>query len=196
MDRAVTAGDVFSDLDPQQLRGLLMRIRLYAEWKVRARAHRSPELDPEDLALRAIEQTLSGERQWNRARFALLKHLTNCIDSYVSHHYASARRRHLELVRSDADALEQVASRERDPEAETGLDREVAALERYVREHHPRLEPLLALVVEHGVSLSDRAEVARRLGLDPSDSAQMQRAYRAINALKQAVMGWQREARG
>lgn len=195
MDSALTAGETFSDLSEQELRSLLLRVRLYAEWKVRARAHRSIDLDPEDLALRAVEQTLSGVRHWNRERFALLKHLTNCIDSYVSHHFASARGRHLALVQRDPESLDGVASAEPDPEQLIGLDSEVAALDHYIGERHPRLRPLFRLVVQ-GLSLADRSEVARQLGLDPNDSAQMQRAYRAINGLKQAVEGWQRATRG
>ena len=41
------------------------------------------------------------------------------------------------------------------------------------------------------MSLSDRAAVARGLGLDPDVSAEMQRAYRQINGLKEAVSRWQ-----
>lgn len=181
----------FTELSPEALRALLLRLRLYAQWKVRGGASRAVELDPENLALRAVEQTLDGTRRWNRERFELLKHLTNCIDSYVSHHFeALARRAEMQLV--DADVEGRPADGD-DPEALVSADREVADLRGFIRRHHPQLEPLLAMVVDHGLSLSDRADAARSLGLDPGDSAQMQRAYRSINRLKQAVLDWQRQ---
>ncbi len=185
----------FQDLSRDQMRELLLRLRLYAQWKVRATCHRDPSLDPQDLALKAIADTLDGTRRWNRERFDLLRHLTNCVDSYVSHGHASARARH-EDARHDGAALADAApSPDPGPEEHLSLDREVRDLCAWVATHHPRLEALLRLVVEEGMSLADRQAVARALGLDPQASDQMQRAYRQINALKSAVAQW-RAARG
>ena len=38
MDSALSAGETFSHLSEQELKSLLLRVRLYAEWKVRARS--------------------------------------------------------------------------------------------------------------------------------------------------------------
>lgn len=183
----------FDPLDRTQLRELLLRLRLYAQWKVRAASHRDFALDPQDLALKAVADTLDGTRRWNRERFDLLKHLTNCVDSYVSHRFASAPARREDRARMAPEHAETVASAEPGPEEQVALEREVRDLCVWVREHHPRLEPILRLVVEEGMSLADRAAVARGLGLDPEVSAQMQRAYRQINGLKDAVASWQAE---
>lgn len=178
----------FADLTAAQIRALLLRLRLYAEWKVRGGASRAVELDAENLSLKAIEQTLDGTRRWNSERFDLLKHLSNCIDSYVSHHFEALSRRPRAL-----DAEEELArlpAAVHTPEEAVTLDRDVADLRGYIQREHPHLRPLLDLVVEQELSLSDRADAARGMGLDPEDSAQMQRAYRAINALKKAVLRW------
>ncbi len=181
----------FHDLSQDELRELLLRIRLYAQWKVRAASHRDATLDPQDLALREVADTLDGTRRFNAERFDLLRHLTNCIDSYVSHRYASAEVRR-EAPRVDgARAVEQVAAADGDPEAELSLEHDVRELRDWVARNHPRLETLLALVVERGFSLADRREVAIALGADPEVSAQMQRVYRQINALRDAVSEWQ-----
>jgi hypothetical protein len=179
----------FVGLSATELRSLLLRLRLYAQWKVRGDASRAVELDPENLALRAVEQTLDGTRRWNRARFDLLKHLTNCIDSYVSHHFESLARRP-PLTAVEGDLATGGDAQPSGPEELVSAARDVADLRGFIQRHHPQLAPLLAMVIDRGLSLSDRADAARCLGLDPGDSAQMQRAYRSINRLKQAVLEW------
>ena len=185
----------FDGLSQAQLRELLLRLRLYAQWKVRAASHRDTALDPQDLALKAVADTLDGTRRLNRERFDLLKHLTNCIDSYVSHRYASAAVRREAAGEESMDLAERTAGSAPGPEEQLSLESEVRDLCAWIARHHPRLEDLLRLVVEQGFSLSDRRGVALALGLDPNESAQMQKAYRQINALKDAVSRW-REARG
>jgi hypothetical protein len=180
----------FEDLDREQMRELLLRLRLYAQWKVRAASHRDPELDPQDLALKAIADTLDGTRQWNRDRFELLKHLTNCIDSYVSHRYASAANRRTSAAAESSEVAAQLASDEPGPAQQLSADRDVIALRTWIADHHPRLQDLLRLVVDEGMSLADRRDVALGLGLDPDENAQMQRVYRQITALKSAVSEW------
>ena len=180
----------FDALSREQMRELLLRLRLYAQWKVRAASHRDPELDPQDLALKAIADTLDGTRQWNHERFDLLKHLTNCIDSFVSHRYASVPVRQTSTAHESSDLAQYSVSDEAGPEQQLSADREVNALRQWVLQHHPSLQELLTLVTEHGMSLADRRDVALGLGLDPNDSAQMQRAYRQINSLQLAVGEW------
>ena len=180
----------FEDLDREQMRELLLRLRLYAQWKVRAASHRDPELDPQDLALKAIADTLDGTRHWNQERFELLKHLTNCIDSFVSHRYASAENRRTNTAAESSEVAVQLASDEPGPAQLLSADRDVVALRTWIADQHPRLEELLRLVVDEGMSLADRRDVALGLGLDPDESAQMQRVYRQITALKSAVDEW------
>jgi hypothetical protein len=188
--RPMPVATPFDDLDREQMRELLLRLRLYAQWKVRAASHRDPELDPQDLALKAIADTLDGTRNWNRERFELLKHLTNCIDSYVGHRYASAVTRRTSATVESTDVAAQLVSEEPGPAQRLSADRDVMALHMWIAEHHPRLLDLLRLVVDEGMSLADRRDVALGLGLDPDESAQMQRAYRQITALKSAVSEW------
>ena len=180
----------FGELSHEQMRELLLRLRLYAQWKVRAVNHRDPELDPQDLALKSIADTLDGTRRWNRERFELLKHLTNCVDSYVSHRYASAAAKRTSSAHESSEVAEQMASEEPGPAQQLAADREVSELCNWIARFHPRSRKLLGLVVEEGMSLADRRDVAIALGLDPDESAQMQRAYRQITALKSAVSEW------
>jgi hypothetical protein len=186
----------FAALSPEQIRGVLLRLRLYAQWKVRGNVSRAVELDPENLALRAVEQTLDGSRAWNSQRFDLLKHLCNCVDSYVSHHFEALARRPMVVSDEGLENLAAPGAQGASPEELLEQDAEVADLGGFIRREHPRLVPLLNLVVEKGISLADRADAARGLGLDPADPAQMQRAYRAINALKKAVLRWQLGRKG
>lgn len=186
----------FDKLSREQMRELLLRLRLYAQWKVRAASHRDTELDPQDLALKAITDTLDGTRHWNCKRFELLKHLTNCVDSYVSHRYASAAARRTSAVHESNEVAQLLVSEDAGPAQQLSADREVSALCRWVAQHHPRLVELLRLVVEEGTSLADRRDVALGLGLDPDESAQMQRAYRQIAALKAAVGEWRTQRDG
>lgn len=188
--RPMPVATPFEDLDREQMRELLLRLRLYAQWKVRAASHRDPELDPQDLALKAIADTLDGTRYWNRDRFEFLKHLTNCIDSYVSHRYASAANRRTSAAAESNEVAAQRASDEPGPAQQLSADRDVMALRTWIADHYPRLEDLLRLVVDEGMSLADRRDVALGLGLDPDESAQMQRVYRQITALKSAVNEW------
>jgi len=185
----------FAALDPQQLRELLLRLRLYAQWKVRAASHRDPALDPQDLALKAVADTLDGSRRFDPGRVDLLRHLTGCIDSYVSHRLASAAVRRESPAHESAALAERMPGDGAGPEEQAALASEVQELCAWVARSHPRLEALLRLVVEEGYSLADRREVARALGLDPDVPAQMQQVYRRINALQDAVAHWRR-ARG
>ena len=187
-----TAGtDLFDSLDDRALEELLLKLRLYAQWKVGARDHRDPELDPHDLSLRAIEDTISGQRRYNADKHVPLQHLTNCVDSYVSHHRASKPRQRFEAMRADEAEAERQPSREPTPEQVWTADRATLDLAAYIRRRHPKLVRLFVLVVERGLKLTHRKEVAVALGLDPAVSADMQRAYRQINALQSAVREWQ-----
>jgi hypothetical protein len=185
----------FDSLTREQMRELLLRVRLYAQWKVRAVSHRDAELDPQDLALKAIADTLDRTRRWNRERFELLKHLTNCIDSYVSHRYASASVKHTSTTHESSELAEHTVSNDDGPEQQLSADRDVSELRGWIAQHHPPLQELLRLVIEEGMSLGDRRDVALGLGLDPDQSAQMQRVYRQINALKMAVGQWREQRR-
>ncbi|MGI9334990.1 MAG: hypothetical protein ACR2RL_17730 [Gammaproteobacteria bacterium] len=190
-DRADAGASVFGALEGDALEALLLKLRLYADLKVGSRAHRDPGLDPHDLSLRAIEDTLTGKRVFNAGRFELLKHLTNCVDSYISHHRASKPRRRFEAMRADEALAHNQPSAEPTPEQHWSADRATLDLAAYIRRRHPRLVRLFQLVVERGLSLSERRDVAEALGLDPGVSADMQRAYRQINALQAAVRDWQ-----
>ena len=184
---------MFGALDGDALESLLLKLRLYADWKVGARSHRDPGLDPHDLSLRAIEDTLTSRRVFNAGRFELLKHLTNCVDSYVSHHRSSQPRRRFEAMRVDEAEADRQPSAEPTPEQHWTADRATLDLAAYLRRLHPKLMNLFQVVVERGLSLTERRDVAKALGLDPSVSADMQRAYRQINALQAAVRDWQAE---
>ena len=91
----------FSQLNQRQLTLLIKRTHLYAVKILGNRRGRSPVLDPEDLMMRAFEDTMIGAdragngaeakgRLWDPTARSLWAHLRGCIRSYISHYGESS----------------------------------------------------------------------------------------------------------
>ena len=91
----------FSQLNRQQLKLLIKKTHLYAVKILGNRQGRSPVLDPEDLVMRALEDTMVGAdrpgngaepkgRLWDPTARSLWAHLRGCIRSYISHYGESS----------------------------------------------------------------------------------------------------------
>ena len=91
----------FSQLNQRQLTLLIKRTHLYAVKILGNRRGRSPVLDPEDLMMRAFEDTMVGAdrpgngaeakgRLWDPTARSLWAHLRGCIRSYISHYGESS----------------------------------------------------------------------------------------------------------
>ena len=83
-------------LDDVALRRLLTKTLAYAAWKLGGRAGSGAEMGAEDLAMRAVTDTLEGRRNWNATHTPLEYHLRGCINRlvYLMGDLSSARRVH------------------------------------------------------------------------------------------------------
>ena len=173
-----------------EIEDALKRATLYAAAKLRRPTHAEPALDPANLALAALEDTLAGRRRWRPDSRSLLRHLAMTIDSRMSHFFASPRFTRLRAADADDAREAALPARAAAPEDEVAVDQAVAALERFVAGRSPALSPLLRLVTREGLALSETDEVMRALGQDPGMDADRQRVYRQIRALRAVTAEW------
>jgi len=191
-------------LDDVALQRLLTKMLAYAAWKLGGRSGSGPAMGAEDLTMRAITDTLAGQRNWN-ASHTLEYHLRGCINSYVSHYFESLEGcRTVDVEKggrgsaSHDDDYTNGVSREngaegwlRDdvrPEDHLEARQTIDAINARIRhDDDPKLIEMWELVWKEHLSLQDdRAEFGKRLGIDVTvGSAGYQRFNRLRNRLKQ-----------
>jgi hypothetical protein len=180
-------------LSDLELSEAVARAMTYAAWKVRAQEHPDPKLDARNLVQDAVTDTLSGKRVWNKGTRTFYEHLKGSIDSYVYHHYKSVGYRYQQLRKHDFNP-EEVDASTATPELEAmGMDAQ-RTLREFATDEEPTLAPLLDIVFLEGIPLTETKSIARRLGFDPENSAEMQKVYRWIRALKKLCERWEEES--
>lgn len=145
-----------------------IRLTAYATWKARNRRWRTGRVDAlaggrtaEDLAAEAVLKVLSGERQWDPARGALLPYLQGVVDSLLSHLADSLDNR---LQEPWTDAHDRAADEAGDVDPTERLTRLRAAL------HRDAQAALLAILdaLEAGCAAKPQA-LAVHLGTSVAD---------------------------
>ena len=202
--------DLFTGLSRAELESLLKRTLIYAVWLLKpyGTARHHPDLDPEDLVCRVIDDTLSGRRNWDPGRQTRIQFTRGCIKSYVSHYFESLAAQ----VRTyDPDYFEDPAIFATDND--TAQDRmNIETIQRTFEEQDqpdrlcefrellndvtcavesdcPDIFPLWALVRDENLNLKhDRREICERLNLDPTTgSPDYQRYTRMRHKLEHVV---------
>ena len=174
----------FSHLKPDELKTLLIRVTAYSLWKLGTRSGHSPEMEAEELTQRAIGDTLTERRRWNRERATLEQHLRGAINSYISHYFDSLAAKARVTHTPDLEALAQ------DPTTPEDL-LNLQYLTHRIREAvHAEDDPLLRqtwqLLETEGWDLkNDSHYFCQQLGLDATTgSADYQRFNRVRNRLR------------
>ena len=192
-------------LDDVALRRLLTKTLAYAAWKLGGRSGSGAEMGAEDLAMRAITDTLEGKRNWNATHTPLEYHLRGCINSYISHYFDSLQgRRSVDVEKCS----QRSASHENDhtngasmdsgpeiwlrddvtPEAHLEARQTMDGISASIRDDgDPKLIEMWELVWKGHLNLQvDRVEISERLGIDVTvGSAGYQRFNRLRNRLKE-----------
>ena len=186
---------------------LLLQTLAHANRKLGSRRGSGPEMSADDLAMRAITDTLEGKRNWNATHTSLKNHLRGCINSYISHYFDSLQgRRTVDLgsLRQKAgkygsdhgDSPSLVTDPEawlRDdvtPEEHVEAMQTIDAINQSIRmEGDPKLIAMWELVWREHLNLKyDRVEICERLGIDVNvGGAEYQRFNRLRNRLKEII---------
>ena len=204
----------FSQLNQRQLTLLIKRTHLYAVKILGNRQGRSPVLDPEDLTMRAFEDTMVGAdrpgngaeakgRRWDPTARSLSTHLRGCVRSYISHYGKSSEGIHRVDIRNqprttfddqdlDGEGIDvgDLLTDEITPEDELEAQQTNQAIDRRVQaDGEPHLIRLWELVYLESYDLKrDRVELCARLGLDPTAGGpDYQRFNRYRHRLKELV---------
>ena len=202
--------DPFAGLSRTELESLLKRTLIYAVWLLKhygnARYH--PDLDPEDLVCRVIDDTWGGRRKWDPGKQTRIQFTRGCIRSYVSHFFESLASN---VSSYDPDYFEDPAMFATD--TDTYRDRMTSEIIRKtfeeqdqpdrlcefqeflkeitlrVESDHPDMIPLWMLVRDENLSLKhDMKEICNRLNLDPTTGGPgYQRVSRMRKSLKLVV---------
>ena len=192
-------------LDDVALRRLMTKTLAYAAWKLGGRAGSGAEMGAEDLAMRAVTDTLEGRRNWNATHTPLEYHLRGCINSYISHYFDSLQgRRSVDVEKSSQRSVSHEndhtngASMEggaeawlRDdvrPEDHLEARQTMDAISASIRDDgDPKLIAMWELVWKEHLNLQvDRVEISERLGIDVTvGSAGYQTFNKLRNRLKQ-----------
>ena len=182
--------DPFAGLSRAELEFLLKRTLIYAVWLLKqyGNARHHPDLDPEDLVCRVIDDTWAGRRNWDPGRQTRIQFTRGCIRSYVSHFFESLASN---VNSYDPDYFEDPAMFTTD--TDTCRDRMTSETIRNafeeqdqpdllcecqeilkeitlrVESDHPDMIPLWMLVRDENLSLKhDMKEICSRLNLDPT----------------------------
>ena len=172
------------ELDDVALRRLMIKTLAYAVWKLGSRSDSGPQMSGEDLAMKAITDTLAGQRNWNTTQ-TLEYHLRGCINSYISHYFDSLEGRSTVNVdkgswgsashsNEDTNGVARESDSEgwlRDddtPEAYLEAREIMDAIDKQVRvDGDLKLLEMHELVWEKHLNLQvDRVEISERLGFD------------------------------
>ena len=202
--------DPFAGLSRAELASLLKKTLAFTIWllKKHGRARFHPDLDPEDLVCRMIDDVYADKRHWDPERQTRLKFTTGCVKSYVSHFFESlasqvdshdpeyfhdpaAFARNTEIPgETPVNGLIQDACEEHCcPEHLYALQELLTEITVKVESRYPQVAPLWALVRDEKLNLkSDVTEICERLNLDPTTGgADYQKFTRMRNKLAQVV---------
>ena len=202
--------DPFTGLSRAELESLLKRTLIYAVWLLKryGNARHHPDLDPEELVCRVIDDTYSGRRNWDPGRQTRIQFTRGCIKSYVSHFFESLasnvdthspeyfedpavfardtdtcrERLAIETIRSTFEEQDQ-------PDLLCEFQELLQEITLTVELDHPEIVPLWVLVRDENLNLKhDMKELCSRLNLDPTTGgAGYQRYNRMRNKLERVV---------
>ena len=204
----------FSQLNQRDLELLIKKTHLYALKILGNRQGRSPEIDAEDLMMRALEDTMIGAdrggngaeakgRRWDSTARSLWAHLRGCIRSYISHYGKSSEGIRRVDIKSqprtifddqdlDGEGIDvgDLLTDEITPEDELEAEQTNQAIDRRVQEEgEPNVIRLWELVHRQNYDLKhDRVELCEHLGLDPTVGGPDYQIFnRCRNRLKKLV---------
>ena len=176
---------------------LILQIIKYAAVILGNRVGSDPDTCPDDLAHRAIADTLNSTRNWNPEKTSAKNHLRGCVKSYISHYFESLayKRRH-DVREPDGLTHESGYSNgagslpvdHTTPEELAIVQQTLEAIDRLVLEQGaPELVRMWELVWKEHLNLKhDRFELCEALGLDPAvKGPDYQKFNRLRNDLKE-----------
>ena len=185
-----------AELRRQLTETLFLQIGKYAAVILGNRVGSDPDTCPEDLAMRAIADTLDGIRNWNPEKTTLKIYFRGCVKSYISHYFESLayKRRH-DVRESDglthksgySNGAESLPVDHTTPEELAIVQQTLEAIDRLVFEQGaPELIRMWELVWKEHLNLKDdRLELCEALGLDPAvEGPDYQKFNRLRNCLK------------
>ena len=196
-ERSSLDGSNDAELRRQLTETLILQIIKYAAVILGSRVGSDPDTCPEDLAMRAIADTLYGIRNWNPEKTSAKNHLRGCVKSYISHYFASLpyKRRHdvrepdgLTHESGYANGVESLPVDHTTPEELVIVQQTLEAIDRLVLEQGaPELIRMWELVWKEHLNLKDdRFELCEALGLDPAvGGPDYQKFNRLRNDLKE-----------
>ena len=176
---------------------LILQIIKYAAVILGNRVGSDPDTCPDDLAHRAIADTLNSTRNWNPEKTSAKNHLRGCVKSYISHYFESLayKRRHdvrepdgLTHESGYSNGAESLPVDHTTPEELAIVQQTLEAIDRLVLEQGaPELIRMWELVWKQHLNLKhDRFELCVALGLDPAvGGADYQKFNRLRNDLKE-----------
>ena len=200
----------FTGLSNAELEHLLNRTLLFTVWLLRrrGRARYHPDLDPEDLVYRVVDDTWSGRRNWNPKRQTREQFTTGCIRSYISHFFESLASnvgtydpQYFEdpaMYAVDADTfpdwtttktMQNTLEEQDQPDRLYEIHELLAEITAVVESRYPKIIPLWLLVRDEHLNLKyDMKEICNRLDLDPTTGGpDYQRFNRMRNKLERVV---------
>ena len=182
--------DPFAGLSRTELESLLKRTLIYAVWLLKhyGNARHHPDLDPQDLVHRVIDDTLAGRRNWDPGRQTRIQFTRGCIRSYVSHffeslasHVSSYDPDYFEdpaMFATDTDTyrdrmtsetIRNTLEEQDQPDRLCEFQEILKEITLRVESDHPDMIPLWMLVRDENLSLKhDMKEICNRLNLDPT----------------------------
>ena len=189
-----------------QLTDLLFKqIVKYAAVILGNRVGSDPDTSPEDLAIRAIVDTMDGTRNWKPEKASLKTHLRGCVKSYISHYFDS-RKGHGGECLLDGRTSSQESCYSNDDSVPNGNETRLvdyATPEEFVmaqetldeidslvlEQGEPRLIRMWELVWKEHLNLKDdRVELCKGLDLDPAvGGPDYQKFIRLRNRLKKVA---------
>ena len=202
--------DPFAGLSRTELESLLKRTLIYAVWLLKhyGNSRHHPDLDPQDLVHRVIDDTLAGRRNWDPGRQTRQQFTRGCIRSYISHFFESLASNvytydpvYFEdpaMFATDTDSpwdrmtIETIQSTLEEQDQPDLLYEFRELLEEVtlaVESHYPDMIPLWVLVRDENLNLKhDRQEICNRLNLDPTTGGpDYQRYNRMRHKLERVV---------
>ena len=202
--------DPFAGLSRTELESLLKRTLIYAVWLLKhyGNARHHPDLDPQDLVHRVIDDTLAGRRNWDPGRQTRQQFTRGCIRSYISHFFESIAS-HVytydpeyfedpSMFTTDTDTpwdrmtietIQSTFEEQNQPDLLCEFRELLAEVTVAVESHYPDMIPLWTLVRDENLNLKhDRQEICNRLNLDPTTGGpDYQRYNRMRNKLERVV---------
>ena len=182
--------DPFAGLSRAELESLLKRTLIYAVWLLKHYGNSSyhPDLDPEDLVCRVIDDTWAGRRNWDPGRQTRQQFTRGCIRSYVSHFFESLAS-HVTAYDPDyfedpamfatdtdtyrdrmtSETIRNTLEEQDQPDRLCEFQEILKEITLRVESDHPDMIPLWILVRDENLSLKhDMKEICNRLNLDPT----------------------------